>query len=294
MSTRTERVLLVTLLIVTGSAFLFTTLRVARERADTDHRHHQLTLIRSMRLALNATLDTQMRAVLCRDAKQFRQLKEESEVNLNAYRISAAELSSVSDKNQTNVERLAAEFADIENTHRQVMELAERSSNRRAMNLAIGPCVEQLQGIGLELGYPQIDSATERMADPAETLASTQLLLALHQYQTLLIAHILEPSKEAMAEFERQLARLDQQADDALKALAKGAAKSVPARVDSLRELHREIIKLSRENTNIRAEELAMHSQLAAIGKLEATLEQLEKSLDRSLPSSVVPQHSAH
>jgi len=143
-------------------------------------------------------------------------------------------------------------YAALEN---EVMTLALEGSNQNARRLAFGPGVAAANRFRAAL---QSATATGGANPRAGELAATAVSGVL-EIQAILPRHIEEPEDEPMTRMEADMARAEKQASAALgglrDALPAASADLSAAMVafEEFLEINREVVTLSRRNSNVRA-----------------------------------------
>ena len=181
--------------------------------------------------------------------------------------------------------RFAQSFAEFQRIDADLLDLAVRNTNLKAYDLAFGPAreaLEEMNGAVSRIALAYTDSPEAKKVMP---LAFGAQIYAL-RIQGLLPPHIAEESDEKMDKLEALMAMEDARVRrniDSLKAipflsgnvdLAKAASSY--ARFNKIRM---EILKLSRENTNVRSLAISLNQKRKATLLCQETLNALKGAI---------------
>lgn len=162
------------------------------------------------------------------------------------------------------LDRFSKAFSDFLKMDDEILALAVKNTNIKAYQLAFGSGAQSVH---------EIDTALSRfIARPSlprdATLAAVGALTAVMRIQALLPPHIAEESDQKMDQLEAQMATEEQTVKKSLDALsAAPALRADPdlatARASYARfsEVKAQILKLSRENTNVRSLSLTLDQE---------------------------------
>jgi hypothetical protein len=163
--------------------------------------------------------------------------------------------------------QFAQPFAEFQKIDADLLDLAVRNTNLKAYDLAFGPAREALDEMNGALSRVAAVNADSPEAKKVMVLAFGAQIDAL-RIQTLLPPHIAEESDEKMDKLEALMAKEDAQVRKDI-----GSLKAIPflsANVDlakaasSYERFHKirlEILKLSRENTNVRSLAISLNQK---------------------------------
>lgn len=177
--------------------------------------------------------------------------------------------------------RFRGELQAYATSVRGVLALAVLKTNERAQTLAFGPAHAVADDAVRTL--EALDSPRCEL-----TLAARSASLSLREREALLPMHIAEAADARMDAIEQRLRAAEARGQEALAALER-AGGSPPALRDAFAEfaaLEREILDLSRQNSDVRSRALSLGEQRALGRAAEATLHRLRAALDaRSVPA---------
>jgi hypothetical protein len=179
------------------------------------------------------------------------------------------------------VEDFGKRFAAYRTLDRKILDLAVENTNLKAQHLSFGPASEAADGF-----RAAIESAGARSKDHCrfDSLAA-KAVLAVREVQVLQAPHIAEPDDAAMTRMEREMSRLEAAASDSLSQISALEPPAQPelavaaAALDRFKELTRQIVALSRRNTNVRSLELSLRDKPALTASCDDSLRSLEEAL---------------
>jgi len=176
-------------------------------------------------------------------------------------------------------------FTEFQRVDQELLNLAVQNTNLKAYALAFGPAANALNEMNTALSHLAAAHADSPDGKNVTRLALGAEVGAL-RIQTLLPPHIAEASDERMDQLEVLMTQEDNEVRSdlyALAALPKLKAdtdlETATARYAQFRELKSQILKLSRENTNVRSLAISlnekrkvMFSCQEALGRLQAAI----------------------
>jgi hypothetical protein len=171
--------------------------------------------------------------------------------------------------------RFSDSFAEYQRVDKEVLDLAVRNTNLKASALAFGPAAE---AIG------EMDAALSRLiaraADARVVRLAAGAQAAALRIQALLPPHIAEESDARMDALEAGMDREDRTVREDLAALrAAPEAGQAAASYVRFARLKAEILRLSRENTNVRSLALSLNQKRAITLACQNALADLEAAI---------------
>ncbi|HVW30453.1 MAG TPA: hypothetical protein VHC69_34085 [Polyangiaceae bacterium] len=176
------------------------------------------------------------------------------------------------------------QFAQYQVVLHEILELAVENTNLKAQRLSFGPGREAADGfrkalvsLGSSVGAKDACRAEHLIADAS---------LAVREIQVLQAPHIAEANDAAMTQMEKEMNDRRTIVSDALEALAKLVPANMPAldnartAFDQFVKVSDDIVKLSRQNTNVRSFELALRSVPTVTATCDDDLRKLQEALD--------------
>jgi len=178
------------------------------------------------------------------------------------------------------VEDFDKRFAAYRTLDRKVLDLAVENTNLKAQHLSFGPASEAADGF-----RAAIESVGAQSKDHCrvESLAA-KAVLAVREVQVMQGPHIAESDDAAMTRMETEMSRLEATASDALSQISaleppQPQLAVAVAALDRFKELTRQIVALSRRNTNVRSLELSLRDKPALTASCDDSLRSLEEAL---------------
>jgi hypothetical protein len=186
--------------------------------------------------------------------------------------------------------RFTAAFADLQRIDGDLLALAVKNTNVKAYGLAFGPAATALDEMNAALAR----LVAHASADPDSSETRTTISLAFGaqvgalRIQALLPRHIAEESDPKMDELEASMAADDAQVRKDLDGLA-----AVPrlhddrdlavasARYADYSQLRRQILPLSRENTNVRSLSISLNQKRSAMLVCQSALGALQQAVQQ-------------
>jgi len=252
----------------------------------------RLELVNEMRGSLAAVSEAQNGAVMAgtdKDAQAFvsQARAASTELDREFNELKKAE-TAYGDQNELNhLEQVSQAMQEFQRLDKQLLDLAVQNTNRKANNLALGPAAKLLQEMDAALSriaVGQADSTSQNSLQILKLISDTRI--SALRIQLLLLPHIAEESEQKMDELEAQMASEDQTIRENLKSLRgllpaeeKSDIAQAESRYDDFDKLRPEIIRLSRENTNVRSVAIAMSEKRKAMLAVQDALAALEHTV---------------
>ena len=181
--------------------------------------------------------------------------------------------------------RFSQVFTDLQRIDNEVLNLAVKNTNVKAYSLAFGPAAEAVKEMNAALSRLVAAHADSQEAKRVMLLAFGAQTGAL-RIQTLLPPHIAEESDQKMDEMEALMAKNDQEVRQDLEGLA--AIQSLSGNADlktasssyaRYSEIRLQILKLSRENTNVRSLAISLNQKRKAMLLCQEALIALKQAI---------------
>jgi hypothetical protein len=174
------------------------------------------------------------------------------------------------------------QLAEYEKLDREILALALENTNVKAQRLSFGQARQAAESFGALLDGV---SAAAPSQWHVKALAASALA-NVRQIQALQAPHIAERDDAAMTALEQQMAAAETGARQQLSDLEMLVAPAARARLteargalDEFMAVHREIIALSRRNTDVRSTALSLNEKGKLTAECEATLGALQDAL---------------
>ncbi len=232
----------------------------------------RVDLVSRMQLGLSSAAEAEKSAVMAITDQESKVFADQARAATAEVEQKRRELKDLLKTDGTQAERglldqFSQAFTEFQRVDKDLLDLAVKNTNLKAYDLAFGPAADALDEMNRALSRiiaAHIDSPD---AKKVMLLAFGAQIDVLH-IQTLLPPHIAEESDRKMDKLEASMAREDAQVRkgfDGLKALPSlsgdvdlAKAASSYARFSKIRV---EILKLSRENTNVRSLAISLNQK---------------------------------
>jgi hypothetical protein len=166
------------------------------------------------------------------------------------------------------IDTFASQFEEVQRLDEELLPLAAENSNLKAQQLSFGPAREAAAAFRKAIG---------------DTPAAARAHIGVLEILALHAPHIAEPNDEPMTRMEAEMARSEATVRQVLAQLKAGTPPSqfnaASAAFNRFMTTHRDIIKLSRRNSNVRSLALAMGQKRDAMARGEVTLQALERAI---------------
>ena len=282
---------------VTGTALLLVAVFVtwySRSKEDPARRlaskASKIDLVEEIRASLASASEAERSAVLAAADVDAQRLADEARTAKKvANRARESLATSLAPSATGREQELFAEFSkslsELNRIDEDLLALAVQHTNLKATALAFGPATSAVEDMSASIARVVAKSSAAPDAGEVTRLALGARATALH-LQTLLSPHIAEPSDEKMDELEKRMTADDAEARSDLDALAalpgladdadvRGAASSYAR----FAEIRKEILSLSRRNTDVRSVSLSLDRQRTILFLCLHSLELLEQAI---------------
>jgi hypothetical protein len=193
-----------------------------------------------------------------------------------------------------DLEAFEVRFGEYETLDRQILDLVAEQSNLKAQRLAFGPATEAADAMRLALDAltpSHLSHQWQVKALAAETVASVREIQAIQS------PHIADTEDAAMDVKERRMAEAERRARQALEGLTSLVDPATRPQLERARSafaqflaVNKDLVGLSRRNTNVRSLALSLNEKRALVGDCEARLLKLRQALsERGYPAGRVP-----
>jgi hypothetical protein len=253
----------------------------------SDARH----LVAEMRVGFAQTSDASDRAVLADTDTESQKFAREAELSARSVQTSgvklAARLADLGNREDAaTLSTFQERFDRYRTLDRQILALAVENTNLKAQRLSFGP---------IRRAADDLDAALDAVVAAAPSAdrcrngeLSSRAKLAVREIQVLQAPHIAESQDAEMDKLEKDMATRQNVARSALGSLAAHAPAAAhdpleraKAALDEFDRDSRELIALSRTNTNVRSLELALRQKPALTTACDESLAALEAALSK-------------
>ncbi len=262
---------------------------------DLGRKAQKLAEVSAMRSALASASEAEKSAVMAvtdEESASFADQARAAEAEVERRRGEIANLleSGGSTEQKTQLAQFARGFAEFRKIDAELLSLAVRNSNLKAYALAFDPAARAIEAM---------DSALTRIADRsaggADAARITRLALGAQssalRIQALLAPHIAEESDARMDALEAEMNRQDATTRASLQSLRALPGEHDDADLataqtsyDRFGELRSQILRLSRENTNVRSTAMSLRRKQKVTLACRSALDALEESIAAEPP----------
>ena len=244
----------------------------------------RIALVESMRLNLASASEAEKSAVMAitdADSQIYADQARAAATTVDQARTELGELLQTGG-NQNERDLLAQfsnAFTEFQRIDKDLLDLAVKNTNLKASSLAFGPAAAALT---------EMDAALARLVsdDVKVTRLADDVRIAALRLQTLLPPHIAEESDQKMDEMEAQMTREDREVRRSLDALSAlpGLSDNPDLKIATtsyarFNETRAQILKLSRENTNVRSLTISLTQKRKVMSVCQDALVALQQAI---------------
>jgi hypothetical protein len=176
-------------------------------------------------------------------------------------------------------------FSEFQRIDDELLKLAVQNTNLKAYALAFGPAAAALNEMSTALSRLESANADSPEAKKVSHLALSAQVAAL-RIETLLPPHIAEASDTRMDELEVQMTQEDEKVQTDLTGLgalvkrsAEGDLNTARSRYADFQTIKHQILRLSRENTNVRSLSISLNQKRKAMFSCQEVLTKLQSTI---------------
>lgn len=252
----------------------------------------RVELVEQMRLAVALASEAEKSAVMAitdEDSQAYADQARAATATVEQRRVELEQLLQSGGTKGENayLAQFSGAFAELKRIDKDLLDLAVRNTNLKAYSLAFGPAAGILNEMDAALARVIAKDGNSATANNLRVmqLADGARIAALHLL-TLIPPHIAEESDQKMDEMEVLMAKDDQvirQDLEGLAALSSLAGNSdlevATVRYARFTELKKQILKLSRENTNVRSLTISLSEKRKIMMVCQDALAGLEQAI---------------
>ncbi len=254
----------------------------------------KVELTEQIRLALASAAEAERSAVLATtdvESMTFANQARAATSSVEQARVALDELlrAGGTAKEKSSLAAFSKAFSELQRVDQELLDLAVKNTNVKASALAFGPSAEALRGMDVALSHIIAESAYSSVESSRKVmLFAAGAQAAALRIQTLLPPHIAEESDQKMDELEALMATEDRAVHTKLSALAglvpRGNADLEAATSSYARftELRAQVLRLSRENTNVRSLPIALKQKRKVTMLCQDALATLDKAIEEA------------
>jgi hypothetical protein len=267
----------------------------------------RVELVEQMRLALAWASEAEKSAVMATTDQDSQSFADQSRAQVAAVERGRQELEELLQAGGTKTEqdllaKFSQAFAEFQRIDKDLLDLAVQNTNLKAYSLAFGPAAEVLNEMDAALARLVAQNASSASPEARQVLqrADDARIRAL-RIQTLLPPHIAEESDQKMDELEARMAKEDlevRQDLEGLAALLKPAGspdlETAASCYAKFSEIRAQILKLSRENTNVRSLAISLNQKRKVMLMCQDALAALEQAIGQEPIAGVTDEMPVH
>jgi len=261
-----------------------------------DRLQHSRRLAADLRVNFSKAADATNRAVMADTEQASLELVRESQQASQARDKDVADLEPVLRSLSYTQElkilgELEARLAEYRKLDSRILGLAAENTNLKAQALSFGPASQAAGSFRDKLRALVTGSAAKDR--PRVAALVNDAVLAVREIQVLQTPHIAERDETAMTRLEAQMAEQDGEALAALNSLAsllpssaRPALAEARASLERFKVVSKQLVELSRRNTNLLALDLALRTKPALTAACDERLHALQDALAKEGPKS--------
>jgi hypothetical protein len=216
-------------------------------------------------------------------AKQAEQAKEKVEADVNTLKPLLERLG-YSAETQL-LQEFAARFAEYRELDRRILDLAVENTNLKAQRLSFGEAQDAADALRDAVRAVLPRSPADKWHVDA---LGEKAIATVREIQVLQAPHIAVADEAVMTRMESSMATSESAARDALREMAplvqpssQGRLAAASAALDRFAAVNKEIIALSRRNTNVRSLALSLNDKQKVVAACEDALHRLRDALGK-------------
>jgi hypothetical protein len=246
-------------------------------------------VVEQMRRDLASAAEAERSAVLAVTDEESQRFARQSRAAAAGVAAAEKQLGTLLEQSQEKelLARFGQTFAELQKIDDEVLALAVQNSNIKAYALAYGPAAQTLKEMDGALSRILLANAESGAPHAQQAmLNASRAQSAALRIAVLLPPHIAEESDAKMAALESQMAVEDRAVHASLEVLAGIASKAQAKDVESAKAAYerfsadrKQILSLSRQNTNVRSLSLSLNQARKALLNSQDALASLEQAI---------------
>jgi len=264
-------------------------------------RAKRLELVGRIHAALSLSSEAEKSAVMATTDQESRTFAEQARSASAIVGERRDELGKLLEMGGTREERdLLSQFSQaltqVQQIDRELLDLASKNTNLKAYALVFGPVADALAGMDGALSRILRESTTSTAPKARRVmLLASGAQSGAWRIQALLPPHIFEESDQKMDELEARMSNEDEKVRSALKelgALLGSRSSDLETAMSSyarFTEFKKQILDLSRQNTNVRSLIISLNQKRKAIQMCRDALDTLEQAIQAESRADKAP-----
>jgi hypothetical protein len=263
----------------------------------------RIQVVEEMRISLTAASELEKSAVMATTDEASQSFADQARAATAVVEAGRSKLKPLLEADGTKgegelLDRFSHAFAELNVIDQNLLELATKNTNLKAYSLAFGPAADTLREMDAALSRILTESARSDSPKIRQaTLLASRAQSGALRIQALLPPHIGEESDQKMDDLEAQMAREDQEVRKSLNGLAgifRGEGNKdlevATSHYAAFTELRDQILRLSRENTNVRSLTISLNQKRTAFSLCQDALTALEQAIQNEPVANYTPQ----
>jgi len=254
-------------------------------------RAKRLELVGRIHAALSLSSEAEKSAVMATTDQESRTFAEQARSASAVVEERRDELGKLLEMGGTREERdLLSQFSQaltqVQQIDRELLDLASKNTNLKAYALVFGPVADALASMDGALSRILRESTNSTAPEARQVmLLASGAQSGAWRIQALLPPHIFEESDQKMDELEARMSNEDEKVRSALKelgALLGSRSSDLETAMSSyarFTEFKKQILDLSRQNTNVRSLIISLNQKRKAIQMCRDALDTLEQAI---------------
>jgi len=234
----------------------------------------RLELVNQIRLSLATAAEAEKAAVMAITDEESQTSADRTRAATTAAERARVELEGLLKPAERSLfAQFSQAFTDLQRVDNEVLDLAVKNTNLKAAALAFGPATAAIK---------ELDAALAQLT----SLAATMARVGAWRMLAALPPHIAEESDAKMDAMEAQMTKEDREVRRSLDELANPTATASYAQFS---ELRMQILKLSRENTNVRSLTISLTQKRNALALCQDALTALQQAIQNEPTGGTTP-----
>ena len=256
-------------------------------------RTKRIELVDRIRVALASAAEAEKSAVMAitdKDSQTYADEARAASARVEQARDELAESLKTggTQTDQTSLAKFSEDFAEFERIDKDLLELAVKNTNLKASSLLFGPAAAALNQLDGALAKVAADNSSVSVQGMKIVQLADAARLGALRIDVLLPPHIAEASDAKEDELEAMMSKEDAEVRQSLKALAalpnlsdNADLAAAVSSYDRFSEIRAEILKLSRENTNVRSVAISLNQKRNVMFQCQDSLAALRSAIEQ-------------
>ena len=254
-------------------------------------------VVSQMRFHLASATEAEKSAVLAATDKDSQTFADQARTETASVERLYMELGTLSqtDREKKLLADFLQAFSEFQRVDKELLDLAVKNTNLKAYALAYGPAAQAIKTIDAALSRLIAQNAISAISNARQVmLLAAGAQAGVLRIQALLAPHIAEESDNKMDELEATIGSEDRQVQKDIKELetllpSSQDVETARSRYARFLEIKSQILKLSRENTNVKSFLISLDEKRKVTALCQDSLSALETAIkEESIPGETV------